>query len=394
MLSKPRRNILQAKDRAIMKIESVAFGGAGVGRVNCLVVFVPFSAPDDELEIEITQVKKKFARGRILNIIKPSPARVRPLCRHYEECGGCCYQHLDYPYQLNIKKNQVAEAFWKIGRMTNPPVGDVIASPQVYHYRGKAQLHTETIPGGKIGFLDVTGGTLVNIDRCEIMEETINEKMRLLRADKQRINHQTEFSIWSGYSANDDGKSIERVVKGKKFLIPYDGFFQANLYLTDRLVDEVCRLVSADNVNTLIDAYCGSGLFSFFLAGFAEKVIGIEINEKSIRHARINAVNAGVDNVSFIHGDMEKVFRQKLIPGNQADLIVLDPPRTGCGQTVLKALVALQPHKIIYISCNPVTQARDVQYLNDSGYHLTSLLPLDMFPQTGHIEVIGLIERA
>jgi len=101
-----------------------------------------------------------------------------------------------------------------------------------------------------------------------------------------------------------------------------------------------------------------------------------------------------VDNVSFIHGDIEKVFRQKLIPGNQADLIVLDPPRTGCGQTVLKALVALQPHKIIYISCNPVTQARDVQYLNDSGYHLTSLLPLDMFPQTGHIEVIGLIERA
>lgn len=384
---------MQAKDRAIIKIESVAFGGAGVGRVDRVVVFVPFSAPDDELEIEITQVKKKFARGRILNIIKPSPARVRPLCRHYEECGGCCYQHLDYPYQLSIKKKQVAEAFWKIGKMTNPPVGDVIASPQVYHYRGKAQLHTETIPGGKIGFLDVTGGTLVNIDHCEIMEETINEKMRLLQADKQRINHQTELNIWSGYSANDDGKSIERIVKRKKFLIPYDGFFQANLYLTDRLVDEVCRLVSADKVNTLIDAYCGSGLFSIFLAGFAEKVIGIEINKKSIHHARINAVNAGVDNASFIHGDMEKVFRQKLIPGNQADLIVLDPPRTGCGQTVLKALVDLQPHKIIYISCNPATQARDFQYLNDSGYHLQSLLPLDMFPQTGHIEVIGLIER-
>lgn len=386
---------MQAKDRAIIKIESVAFGGAGVGRVDRVVVFVPFSAPDDELEIEITQVKKKFARGRILNIIKPSPARVRPLCRHYEECGGCCYQHLDYPYQLSIKKKQVTEAFWKIGRMTNPPVGDVIASPQVYHYRGKAQLHTETIPGGKIGFLDVTGGTLVNIDRCEIMEETINDKLLRFQADKQRTRHQTELNIWAGNSSADaDGKSIVKVVKGKNFLIPYDGFFQANLYLTDRLVDEVCRLVSADKVNTLIDAYCGCGLFSIFLANYAEKIIGIEINEKSIRHARLNAANAEVGNVSFIHGDMEKVFRQKFIPGDQADLIVLDPPRTGCDQTVLKAIVDLQPHKIIYISCNPATKARDVQYLNGCGYHLKSLLPLDMFPQTGHIEVIGLIERA
>ncbi|MGB5218747.1 MAG: class I SAM-dependent RNA methyltransferase [Smithella sp.] len=386
---------MQAKDRAIIKIESVAFGGAGVGRVDHVVVFVPFSAQDDELEIEITQVKKKFARGRILKIIKPSPARVKPLCRYYEKCGGCCYQHINYPYQLSIKKNQVEEAFWKIGKMTNPPVGDVIASPRIYQYRGKAQLHAETVPGGKIGFLDVNGGTLVHIDRCEIMEETINEKLRLLQADKQRINHQTELNIWSGDSSADaDGKSIVRVVKGEKILVPYDGFFQANLYLTDRLVDEVCRLVSADKVNTLIDAYCGSGLFSIFLANFAEKVIGIEINEKSIRHARINAANAGVVNVSFIHGDMEKVFRQKFMSGNQADLIVLDPPRTGCLQTVLKALVDLQPHKIIYISCNPATQARDVQYLNGCGYHLKSLLPLDMFPQTSHIEIIGLIERA
>ena len=384
---------MQAKDRAIIKIESMAFGGAGVGRVDRVVVFVPFSAPDDELEVEIIQVKKKFARGRILKIINPSPARVRPLCRHYEECGGCCYQHIDYPYQLSIKKNQVAEAFWKIGKIVNPPVKDVIASPQVYHYRGKAQLHTEIITGGKIGFLDVTGGTLVNIDRCEIMEETINEKLLLLRTDRNRTKHPAELNIWSGYSAND-GKSMERVVKGKKFLVPYDGFFQANLYLTDRLVDEVCRLVFADKVNTLIDAYCGSGLFSIFLAGFAEKVIGIEINEKSIRHAQINATHAGANNITFIHGDMEKVFRQKFIPGNQADLIILDPPRTGCLQTVLKALVDLQPHKIIYISCNPTTQARDVQYLNDRGYHLKSLLPLDMFPQTGHIEVIGLVERA
>lgn len=396
MLSKSGRNILKVKDRVSITIDSVAFGGAGVGRVDQQVVFVPFSAPDDALEIEITQIKKKFARGRILKIIKPSPARVTPLCRHYEVCGGCCYQHLDYPFQLKIKKKQVEEAFWKIGKMASPPVDDVIASPRNYHYRGKAQFHAQILNSNKkIGFLDVTGGRLAHINRCEIMEESINEALRLLQADKMRIDDEPELTIWSGHSSSDtdEEKPVLRVVNGKNFLIPSDGFFQANLYLTDQLVDEVCRLVSVDPVHTLIDACCGSGLFSIFLASVAGKVIGIEINENSVRYARINAAAAGVDNVSFIHGDMEKVLWQKLMPGQQADLVVLDPPRSGCSPTVLQAIVELQPMKIIYISCNPATQARDVHYLNGCGYHLKRLIPLDMFPQTEHIEVVGLIER-
>src|SRR4030042_965435 len=133
---------MQLKDRVEIKIESVAFGGAGVGRVNNFVVFVPFAAPGDELEVEITQLKKKFARGKIVKILKPSGARVSPLCRYYEKCGGCCYQHINYAHQLKIKKRQVAEAFKKIGKIAAPPVLDVIASPEIYHYRGKAQLHT------------------------------------------------------------------------------------------------------------------------------------------------------------------------------------------------------------------------------------------------------------
>jgi 23S rRNA (uracil1939-C5)-methyltransferase len=183
-------------------------------------------------------------------------------------------------------------------------------------------------------------------------------------------------------------------VKGENFLVPRDGFFQANLYLTDQLVDEVCRLAATNEINTLVDAYCGSGLFSIFLSSCAKNVIGIEISEKSVKYAKINAENAGVKNVKFIYGDIENVLRRKFLPlGDKIDLIVLDPPRVGCEKIVLKAMAAWQPQKIIYISCNPATQARDVKYLNECGYDLQSLLPVDMFPQTEHIEVIGFMTQ-
>jgi len=389
---------LQIKDRAIIKIESVAFGGDGVGRIDNFVAFVPFSAPGDELEIEITQLKKKFLCGRILKIIKPSPFRAKPLCRYYENCGGCCYQHLNYEHQLAIKKKQVEEAFWKIGKIENPPVFEPIASPKFYHYRGKAQYHAEVKSRGwKIGFLDISGGRLVDIERCEIMEETINEKMRILRENNRlKSNRDAQLIIWSDCLPGEpcEKESIIRVVKRKIFLAPCDGFFQANLYLTDQLVDEVCRLAAADEINTLVDAYCGSGLFSIFLSSYAKHVIGIEINEKSVKYAQINAENAGVKNAKFIYGDIENVLQGRFLPqGNKIDLIVLDPPRTGCEKTMLKAMADLQPQKIIYVSCNPATQARDVKYLDECGYDLQSLLPVDMFPQTEHIEVIGLMTR-
>lgn len=398
MLLKQRRIILQIKDRIITKIESVAFGGEGVARVQNFVVFVPFAATGDEMEIEITQLKKSFARGKMLKLIKPSLMRTKPRCRYYGKCGGCCYQHLDYQNQLEIKKKQVEEAFWKIGKIVSPPVLPVIASPETYHYRGKAQYHAELISNDwKIGFLDISGGRLVDIESCEIMAETINEQLRVLRTNQHLWNYQDEtLTIWSDclHARESKEESIIRIVKGKKFLISSDGFFQANLHLTDRLVEEVCRLVSADT-GTVVDAYCGSGLFSIFLSGYAKNVTGIEINEKSVHYARRNAENAGVDNVEFISGNVEDVLQSTILSReNKIDLMVLDPPRTGCDKIVLKSVIDLRPKKIIYISCNPATQARDVKYLTGYGYHLRSLLPLDMFPQTEHIEVVGHLEIA
>lgn len=387
---------MRLKDHVLIRIESIAFGGQGVGRVNNFVVFVPFAAPGDELEVAIVELKKKFARGKILQIIRPSPTRVSPLCRYYENCGGCCYQHLSYEHQLKIKRKQVKEVFSKIGKIAAPPVLDPLASPEPYHYRGKAQLHAvKTKRGFQSGFLDISGSQIADIERCVIMEETINERIRWLRENQELLKKDENLTIWSQalhHNQADIKDSIVRIAKGKEFLVPRNGFFQANLLLTDRLVDEVCRLAISKEINTLIDAYCGSGLFSIFLAPYAKSVVGIEISEKSVKYAQINAENAGVKNVKFISGNIEDILcGEFLSPADKIDLIILDPPRSGCSGSVLKAIAALRPQNVIYISCNPATQARDVKYLNEHGYTLLSLLPVDMFPQTEHIEVIGLL---
>ena len=391
---------MQLRDRITIKIDKIAFGGEGIGRINNMVVFVPFTAPEDEVEVEITQCKKKFARGRILKIIKASPLRVKPLCNYYTKCGGCCYQHINYDKQLEIKKGQVEEAFIKIGRMSMPPVLPVVASRTAYHYRGKAQCHqVMTSSGLKTGFLDVSGGVIVDIERCEIMDETINEKIGRLRENTLVRNRKKDarLTIWSdlpGEHNNSKGQ-IRRVIKGKEFLVPFDGFFQNNLSLTDAMVDEVCRMAQSGQLNNVIDAYCGCGLFTIFLAPLAKQIYGIELDQKAVKFAQLNAEKENIGNATFVCGDAgEELLKGKLFtPFRAVDLLILDPPRIGCGNSVMRAIDRLQPDRIIYVSCDPVTQARDVVLLKESGYRLLSLQPFDMFPQTQHIEVIALLEH-
>ncbi len=389
---------MQCKDRVSIKIDSIAFGGDGVGRLDNFVVFVPFAAPGDELEIEIIQRKKKFARGKILRIINPSDKRVNPLCVYYGNCGGCCYQHINYETQLAIKKNQVVDAFEKIGGITAPPVYEVIPSPRAYHYRGKAKLHAGKVAREKnFGFMDISGAQVVDIERCEIVDETINKKIFALRENESFFPCMNgEYSIWSGTDAVAGEKElIIRAVKGKTFFVPREGFFQANLYLTDKLVEEVCRLTAERKVETLIDAYCGSGLFSVFLSPHAKNIFGIENAAAAVACARMNAAKDGAENVNFYAGDVEDILSREFSPRkNKTDMALLDPPRIGCSAPVLQTLVRLLPRRIIYISCNPATQARDIKYLREQGYKLINLMPLDMFPQTRHIEVIGVLEAA
>jgi 23S rRNA (uracil1939-C5)-methyltransferase len=385
-------------DITTMKLDRVAYGGSALGRIEGVVVFVPFGVDGDEVTIEITEVKKNYCRARIKEILVPSPARVEAKCPYFTICGGCQYQHISYEHQLELKERQVAESFERIGKVQSPPVGKIIPSPLAYNYRGKAEFHIDSDEKGelRVGFIDEGGAFPVDIERCEIVDETINDAVKSLRADialGKRTIGETRNIFWS---QNDflAAPLILRTVKGKEFRVPYSGFFQTNLSLVDELIDTVLRMGDFDSSNTVSDCYCGSGLFSLFLAPRVKRIIGIEGDGQSVKCARANLRDHELTNAKFFKGDVEKILRENVIKKKvPVDAVLLDPPRIGCARKVLDAITKIGPAKIVYVSCDPVTQARDIRYLIEKGFSLRLLQPIDMFPQTKHIEVIALIER-
>lgn len=393
-------------------IESVAFGGSGIGRFAGLVIFVPFTVDGDRVEIEITEVRQSYAKGRMCRILKPSPFRTVPECSLYERCGGCQYQHIAYTHQLEIKKNQVIDAFERIGKHPAPPVRDVIASPMPYAYRGKAEFHISFKSGRLpvIGYKEAADSRIVPVSRCAIVDESVNRSLTALRGKLNAISaagrrggkKEERVILWSdtGKAAVDPGVSggrgglVMRPVKEKMLRAPVQGFFQANSALVGSMVDSVIRACALTGKETVLDAYCGSGLFSLFLTSSARQLFGVDADGEAVHCAAENLSKEGISNAEFFAGDVGEILRHTFLKTQQSvDIVVLDPPRIGCSSDVLEALKSLGPARIIYISCNPATQARDVRRLRDSGYILRDLQPLDMFPQTKHIEIVGLLER-
>ncbi len=433
-------------------INDIAFGGEGVGRYQNQAIFVPYTAPEDEVLAKVTEVKKRHAHGIIHELVKYSPLRIAPRCSHFTQCGGCDYQHLSYPDQLAIKKTQVVEAFRRIGCFPDPPVADVIASPRPFKYRGKADFWIGKRDGqdGVAGFLRSKSRDIVDAGRCEIIAESLNQALQGLHEQVREspvtvsrrqvtawswgreigadipaaalnypvleealrsrsltpdLSHATAdgvafidlLDLWPVHAdtAGDlvfCGAVVHRIVKGRTFLVPAQGFFQANLYLLEQLVDAVVAMCALTGRESVLDAYCGSGLFSMFLAPAARRIFGIELWGKAITCARENLERAGHDNADFIIGDAGEVMQSQFVARRQfLDVLVLDPPRTGCPNKVLTSVNRLRPKRIVYVSCNPATQARDCRFLANHGYTLHDLQAFDMFPQTSHIEVVALL---
>lgn len=393
-------------EHIITEIRDVAFGGDGVGRNEDLVIFVPFTVDGDEVEVEIIEVKKRYAQGRLVRIIVPSHHRVTPLCRYYTRCGGCRMQHISYAHQLELKHRQVAETFRRIAKLSLPPLEPVIASPRPYDYRGKAEFH---LAGGRagslrVGLMALASNDLVDIERCEIVDESINRKYRIFREALLggRLHLQDDRQIiWSDEQGEpptevqiESRKSLEitRIVGEKRMSVPYRGFFQANIMLVRELVEQVLKMSELSGRETVIDAYGGAGLFSLFLGAKAGRIFGIEGDREAARCAALNLRREGLVQAEFFTGDVANVLRCEFAPrGLRTDVVVLDPPRDGCGGGVIETVAAIRPERIIYVSCNPATQARDVRLLSEYGYTMRLLQPIDMFPQTAHIEVLAVL---
>jgi tRNA/tmRNA/rRNA uracil-C5-methylase (TrmA/RlmC/RlmD family) len=392
-------------DKVEAEIESVAFGGDGVARVRDMVLFVPFTVDGDTAVVRITDVKKTFLRGKLEKLVTPSPWRVTPKCPYYLRCGGCQYQHIDYSHQLELKKNQVVESFRRIGKFPSPPARDIYPSPLAFGYRGKAEFHQADRRGHppKMGFMDVTGLRIVDIERCEIMDETINDALADFRRDiltgRAAVESGGTRIFWSGLNRDplqsgeeSGGRKITRDVKGRELEVLSQGFFQANTVLVDKLVDTVCEMGALTGEENILDCYCGAGLFSLFLAEHARNVFAIEIDDDAVRAARSNFSRFGYPGALVFEGAVEDVLRGPLDnKRGTMDVILVDPPRTGCDKDVLVSLAEWKPKRLIYISCDPATQARDIRYLVDKGFLLQVLQPFDMFPQTKHIETIALL---
>ena len=374
---------LQIGDRLGLTINDIAFGGEGVGRVDDFVVFVPFVLVDETVEIEIIEVKKHFARARLVRVEKPSAERVEPVCRYFGRCGGCQYQHIAYATQLRLKRKQIADLFERIGKFPPDVVAEVIPCPQPFGYRNRIMVRSQwNKPEQKlnIGFVRWDGGLVEDIEECAIAEPALNEQFRHVRA----------------HPPPRGGLKVVLRALPEDWDVPADSFFQNNYFLLPKLVDTVRRLVSTGGARHLVDLYCGVGFFGIELADAVESFVGVEYDQRAIRAAQKNAAARQVANGQFISAKVEDTL-PRLLKEFSADqtTVLLDPPRKGCLPQTLKLLRETAPAQVIYVSCHPATMARDSNILCADGvFKLARVQPLDMFPQTQHVECVAELRSA
>lgn len=368
---------LHVGQRHTLRITDIAFGGEGVGRIGGFVVFVPYVLVGEEVEIELTGIKRQFARARLIEVRKPSAARVAPRCRHYGLCGGCQYQHIAYKEQLRLKHNQVRELLRRVGRLRDIDVLPVMACPEPFGYRNRLMIRSQWNKIEQrlvIGFLQHDSRLVVEVEECAIAEPVLNTELK-----KARLCPPPRGGLKVVLRTIPDG-----------WRVPADSFFQTNRFMLPELAGTIRNCIRESGVRYLVDIYCGVGFFAIELANEVSRFIGIECDHRAIAAARENAAMRGISNGEFVAG-----LAEERVPGLLADLdgdqtaIVLDPPRVGCDPRVLAQIQAMRPVQVLYVSCHPATLARDLNALCEKSiYRIVRVQPLDMFPQTQHIECV------
>jgi tRNA/tmRNA/rRNA uracil-C5-methylase (TrmA/RlmC/RlmD family) len=364
-------------------IADLAFGGEGVARVNDFVIFVPFVIPGETAEVELIEVKKSFARARLLRILSPAPERVTPACAHFGACGGCQYQHIAYAAQLAFKHKQVADLFERIGGISKAIVAPVVPCPQPYGYRNRIMIRSQwNKPEQRlnIGFIRADCGLVEDIFACQIAEPALNEQ----------ITHVRQNPPPKG------GLKVVLRIAPENWEVPRDSFFQNNFFLLPGLVATVRAALEAAGTKHLVDLYCGVGFFGIELAAAVESFVGVECDRLAITAARKNAATRNITNGEFVSATVEDAL-PKLVHhfSAAATSVLIDPPRKGCLPQTLQLLREQRPAQIIYVSCHPATMARDLNILCAAGvFSLAKVTPLDMFPQTQHVECVADLRAA
>ncbi len=442
-------------DLVELDITDLTTEGAGLGRVGELVVFVEGALPGERVAAKLLKVKSSYAFGKLLEILKPSSTRVEPVCGVSARCGGCSLMHMSYSAQLDFKRKQVIDALERIGGFKNPPVEEIRGMNEPLRYRNKARYPVQSIEGRAVaGFYAARSHRLVELGDCRISGEE-NERIlgiitrfmnendikaydetahkgivrqimirkagssgeimvcivinarKLPKAEKLvtalraiegvasitvNINMNKTNAILGRETQVLWGKAhITDVFAGLRFNISAPSFYQVNTVQTLELYNAVLELAKPKGDEVLLDAYCGIGTIGLFMAKHVRRVVGIEIVEDAVNDARENSVINGISNAEFIVGAAEAVLSD-VFKDVVVDIAVLDPPRKGAEQAFLDKLLEIAPRKIVYVSCSPQTFARDAKMLS-ARYKLESVRPVDMFPFTTHVELVGLFTR-
>ncbi len=404
--------------RTNIKIDSLAYRGSGVGRVDNIVYFVPFAAPQDFLEIEIVKEEKRFRIGRIVKILEPSSYRTDPVCSYFGECGGCHWQHLDYQCQLKEKRNILKETILRIGKAT-PAIEEVIPSPEIYGYRNRTVL--KYTADGRIGYFAAESHRLITIDNCPILLPQINSFLPRIKTvlspqsplpgapapGARLLDARLPGAPASGApspcipSSGEIDLYLDAEGSLKHALIsssrkPAFPFSQVNHGVNSLLKETLHALVfdysPKDKPPGILDLYCGDGNLSLHLADIAAAVCGWDFSAASIRKAGQKVRKLGLRNVKYKRSNVSRALAEIEKMDRSGEILIVDPPRTGL-KGLIPVIVRLEFPFIFYISCVPPILARDLRDLIEAGYMIKKVVAFDMFPQTFHMETLVVLAR-
>ena len=373
-----------------LEIEKLVYGGEGLARLDGKVILAPFVLPGEKVRADVDRVKNDLFRGRLLEVIAPAAARVEPSCPYFGRCGGCQYQHIEYNEQLEQKRSILREVLRRVGKIELDREIELIAG-EPWQYRNRIQLH---VRDGSVGYFEHGSQKLCAIDHCPIASPALNDAIAKLAASRPRTDNTVElFTNESGIQVNlaDHAPRAEFekfAALGITGAIEYDGFqvsrgsfFQVNRFLIDRLVE--CAIGESTG-GSAIDLYAGVGLFAIRLAARFRKVIAVESGWSAFRDLEHNVSRSAVP-VTPINAAVENYLAAL---AETPELILSDPPRAGLGKQSVRELVRIRSPRLVIVSCDPATLARDLQGLLGAGYRIDTITLIDLFPQTFHLETV------
>lgn len=397
-----------------MKIEKLDYYGRGISRSSGKVYFIENALKDEDVSITLLKEKKKYCEAKLKEISNISKDRTEAKCKYYNVCGGCQLMHIKEEKQEEFKKEKVEEILKKFLNY-NKDVNDIVFSKN-FNYRNKVVLH---VKDNKLGFYKNKTNELIEIDKCLLLNPVINDLISYLK-NYIELKDIKKITIKVGNKTNEvmliiDGSIayyqnlleivdvliineklmttkdyITSYIGNKKYIIKRNSFFQVNYDISTRMYNKVKDVIVKEKSKNILDLYCGTGTIGIYISDVVSKITGIEVVSDSIEAANINKKINNVENIEFILGKVED--KLDFISNNNIDTVIVDPPRSGLHKKVIPILEKISPKTIIYVSCDPITMARDINLLSNN-YELVEVTPYDMFPNTYHVESCAILER-